>query len=899
MRSVVQRLPILTVLAGAIAVLACQIAGAIALWRHTSNEPIILGRYAPDYFAFLAGYHLMMAVWAGLAARFALCGLRRPCLERLREHLDRFAARLWLFWGTVAGLCAGMLIYALATSQRTLPAGAKTAPLATLIFAALLVVGGAVRLRLRGQQGPAGTLAVGGALAAALAVLALQVAGAAALWKQIIDSPTFLVFLATYRLMLLGWLGLIVGLTTRILQRRLAGLEAALRRITARRALFWGLIGGLWALTALLLSLSTRHEIAGTARFAVFLTPMAARLALSAFAGYAAAFTAPVRPAGAEAGRGFARLGGWASYLLRRDALALVLFGEVTALFTYPALAELGRVLVGIGALSDTYPAVWQDWWLSRAILPGGPALSNAVFRPFSRLLFYPVGLDLTYAGHHWTRMPTFIPLSMLFGPVVAYNINALLALWMAMYFAYLLALYVTHNRRAAWVGGLVYAFWPGYLTNFLATPNTGHAELMPLFVLLFIHALRTQKTGFTLLSAATLAATAYYNVKVTLLSIGVGLIYALWWLLTEGTWRRPMTWRQLALFSAPFLLLIVPVLYPYLAQPRYLEHAIDLYDPGSGSGINLVDLLVPDWLSRRLTENRSATIWAKTLVVKNASPTFNHYLGWSPIALALLAVLEMRREKRHLVWLLIALVFFALSLGPMLQIGPLRLDRLPMPLDLIQNVPFVRILRTARRFAIPAGLGWAVLVALGLCALARRTHALNVAPRALLFGGVAALLLAEYLLIPLDLAPATYSPFYDALADDPETYAIIDLPMGRRESKYYLFLQTIHGKPIVEGMVARMPPDQYRFIISNPLLAAWYQEKPYRCGEIDYSEAIASLRDYGFRYVVIRKVLLQYNRHLDNYFKEATPVFDDAAISVYELSDLRLDASGCAGAQE
>ena len=73
MRPVIQRMPILAMLAGALTMLAYQIAGAVALWRHTSDEPIILGRYAPDYFAFTVGYHLIIAVWAGLTARFALC----------------------------------------------------------------------------------------------------------------------------------------------------------------------------------------------------------------------------------------------------------------------------------------------------------------------------------------------------------------------------------------------------------------------------------------------------------------------------------------------------------------------------------------------------------------------------------------------------------------------------------------------------------------------------------------------------------------------------------------------------------------------------------------------------------------------------------------------------------
>jgi hypothetical protein len=153
--------------------------------------------------------------------------------------------------------------------------------------------------------------------------------------------------------------------------------------------------------------------------------------------------------------------------------------------------------------------------------------------------------------------------------------------------------------------------------------------------------------------------------------------------------------------------------------------------------------------------------------------------------------------------------------------------------------------------------------------------------------------MLFELAIVPLTLHPLDVSPFYDQLGVSHEQGGVIDLPYGTQPSKRYMYLQTIHGNPIVEGKIARMPQGMYKYIRANPLLGAWWNEEAPTC-DYDMGQAIKDLQDDGFRYVIFHKSILPqypnpipYPDWLDAYFANLEPVFEDDTILVYTLSDL------------
>jgi hypothetical protein len=133
---------------------------------------------------------------------------------------------------------------------------------------------------------------------------------------------------------------------------------------------------------------------------------------------------------------------------------------------------------------------------------------------------------------------------------------------------------------------------------------------------------------------------------------------------------------------------------------------------------------------------------------------------------------------------------------------------------------------------------------------------------------------------------PLEIHPFYKQLAQEDESFALIELPMGRRASKRYLLNQTVHQKPIVEGLSARTPTEAYRYIAANPLLLNWQQKTMLNC-EVMGSEldvAAAQLIQDNFRYVIVHNAP---DSDLYIAYFHTAPVFQDEQLTVFAVEDL------------
>ncbi len=123
----------LIALAGVITWLAL-LDGARLLWRHESHNPVIFGRFEPDFFVVFAGYHLIFAAWTAITGWLVVSGITRRW-ERLDALWDRLvrgkplihAAALVLGW-------VGMVGFLIITAGLTaIPADVKAALVLALI----------------------------------------------------------------------------------------------------------------------------------------------------------------------------------------------------------------------------------------------------------------------------------------------------------------------------------------------------------------------------------------------------------------------------------------------------------------------------------------------------------------------------------------------------------------------------------------------------------------------------------------------------------------------------------------------------------------------------------------------------------------------------------------------
>ena len=141
------------------------------------------------------------------------------------------------------------------------------------------------------------------------------------------------------------------------------------------------------------------------------------------------------------------------------------------AYFGVHVVPHLGRVCVCQPGATDPASYMWNLAWWPHALLNGlNPFWTNAVFVPNQ--------VDLGSA-------PSFIPgaailatpLTLLFGPIVTYNVLMLMSPVLAAFFAFLLCRYVSGSFPASVVGGYLFGF-----STYMVGQLQGHLHLVLVF---------------------------------------------------------------------------------------------------------------------------------------------------------------------------------------------------------------------------------------------------------------------------------------------------------------------------------------------------------------------------------------------------------------------------------
>jgi hypothetical protein len=215
------------------------------------------------------------------------------------------------------------------------------------------------------------------------------------------------------------------------------------------------------------------------------------------------------------------------------------------------------------------------------------------------------------------------------------------------------------------------------------------------------------------------------------------------------------------------------------------------------------------------------------------------------------------------------------MSLGPHIRFNGTLSERPLQPWLL----PVVRFLRDPTRFTVMTTLSLAVLAALGVAWLVRRARG---PARAWIVAGLCGLVLFETLPWPFPTTPVSVPAFYEQLQQEQETLAVADIPVRQLElRRLSMFYQTVHQKPIVEGIVARTPSDAYRFIDRHPILSAFArgEETPGN----DTSRQLHALAEAGVRFLVLhRRFLTSQQMESWRAYLPYSPTYEDAQILVY-----------------
>jgi hypothetical protein len=483
----------------------------------------------------------------------------------------------------------------------------------------------------------------------------------------------------------------------------------------------------------------------------------------------------------------------------RRPGGIALLFGWVAMAATWPLVFSLDRLPANAPAANDAYLFLWDLWWVKTALARGSsPLFCDFLFAPHGTTLVFH-GLALPQALATW---PFQAARGGLPGLVLAYDAVVLGSFWLAGWAAYRLAWRVTGHRWGSVFAGLAFTLQS---LHFASTVRF-HAlaiEAVPLFLLGLLGALERGRirdglwTGLAFVFAFYASIEyAYFLVLAAVVVVGAELVRP------GSPARQWVTWRRVGAGFAPALLLTVPFWLAFAVESR-LSH---------GSMATDAARLSPDLADFVLLDPRHSLLGGAVAGVRAGlgldplpkAVAVSWALGALAVAGAVWAV--RRRELRMAPWILLAIAFGALTLGPEVRAfghdtglaGPYRW--------LAAVLPFFEQARMPMRFGAVSQLGLAVLAAGAIGELAARAG-----PRRAWMVGAAAIALVSFedLRCPLEMAPVHVPEAYARVAElsPPGDSALIDWPTGVRDAAEVEGLhQVVHQQKLVQDLPLFLP---------------------------------------------------------------------------------------------
>ncbi|MFL5797215.1 MAG: hypothetical protein ACJ77A_04695 [Actinomycetota bacterium] len=398
------------------------------------------------------------------------------------------------------------------------------------------------------------------------------------------------------------------------------------------------------------------------------------------------------------------RTAGWLRSTTRGQATVAFLAYLVASIGTFgaPILRHPGTTVVGWGTDPSFY--AWAMAWFPHAIGHGlNPLVTHEVWAP--------VGFNLTHA----TAVPgpalALSPVTLLFGPVVAYNVMSLLAPVLAAWAAYLLCREVTGRFWASLVGGYLFGFSVYVTAQMLGHPNLSLVFPVPLCALVVLRLVRgeisTRKAVVGLAAALTGEFLISLEVFTTLAVVGILALVAA--VLVMPRLRPALYGAGMAVALAYGITAVVvsPLVWSFFSSSYYAP-VYDFYPALYAS--DLVNFLVPT----SLTHVGAGTFFPVSTMFTGDISEQSAYFGLPLLAMAGGFAVEFWR-RGWARWLLgLTAVVCVLSLGPKLHIG--GQETMTMPWKLALSVPLLKYVLPGR-LMLYAWLGVAVMAAAWLAA--------------------------------------------------------------------------------------------------------------------------------------------------------------------------------------
>jgi hypothetical protein len=537
-----------------------------------------------------------------------------------------------------------------------------------------------------------------------------------------------------------------------------------------------------------------------------------------------------------------------------RPPLPLVLGVLLVGAVLGPALPRLHRHFLGIAEV-DHFGTQWFYWFTERGLLEGESLLHTDLF-------YHPFGKDvLAHTGANVLDAILAMPLRLLLGPVLGYNLFVILGLaWSGWAFSRL-ARHFVQDRSSVAVASLLFALSPFVLYEAAeGRPTQAILGLIPLFLLQAWRAGSERGWRAPLLAGVLLAVLGYqywyYAIFGGLVCAGLGA----WRILrppAEAGSRGAILGRYLTMAGVA-IALAAPVAGPMLLRTELDAATVPgLLDVGawSMSGVGPVTveghrIALLSWqpLLAKASYFMQEADGSQSLVGHQHSPS---------LLLGLLLLAWLRWPgKLDRGGLLCALApALLISVGPMIAIGTTAVPS-PLYILLAKSLGFMqRLWWPARAFAFVD-----VLMFLMAAVLLERTARWGPWRHGALLTGATALMAGSLLragLLPFPTWDASIPAGYRCLEGGPEG-SLIELPYGWTQA--HLYYQSAHGRPILGGMLERNPvfiPEEARaFLDDSPFVSTLIRAAQSGAAEPPgaFEQGREETLDLSYRWVLLQR---------------------------------------------
>jgi hypothetical protein len=512
--------------------------------------------------------------------------------------------------------------------------------------------------------------------------------------------------------------------------------------------------------------------------------------------------------------------------MLRRHPHLAALAGYLllSTAATWPLAA---RFTVDIGGdRGDAWQTLWGFWWFHDTLARGASPFACDALR-------WPWGVPLWLQTWDLPAAVAVFPLWSLaprLPEVALYNLPLFASYPIAGFTAYLLCRELWGGYLGPFLAGALYTVSAYHFGHALGHLHIVSMEWSPLYFLGLVRTVRRRGLGGPALAGAALALAAgasLYHFAFCL--AGSAVLLAAWLAADRQALATTALARRFALLAAVFLALAGPYLFAVVRAARAEPYA-GAHDAVRYSA-DLLSFFTPN----------AASAWREHFVgwrrwTGNDAESAA-YIGYAALGLAAAALWRARAARP---WILVALLGFALALGPRLHVGG-RVEGPELPYAWLERaVPGLAWSGVPTRFSWLVTFGVVMAAGASLSALVRSGRRGAIAAC-----GVAALGLAESWPHPFTTSRWPEPRFLRDLAADAERWAVLDATAPTRQ----LWHQVLHRHPQVGGYVTRAPERLEQLLTKTPVLRPFFGaggRMPPR------GEAVRDLQAMRVRFVIV-----------------------------------------------